>query len=122
MEDKDLLVEIVTAALDKKADNLIVLKIKEKSSVADYFVICSGNSSTQTKAISDEIEEKVEERLNQRLSRKEGFQQGRWVLLDYGNIVVHVFMPEERDFYNLERFWGDAPKVDLTTLGIIVGE
>ena len=119
MEDKNLLVEIINAALEKKADNLVVLKIKEKSSIADYFVICSGNTSTQTKAIADEIEEKVEEKQNLRILRREGFSQGRWVLLDYGHIVVHVFMPEERELYNLERFWGDAPKVDLASIGIV---
>lgn len=119
MEDKNLLVEIVNAAYEKKADNLIVLKIKEKSSIADYFVICSGNSSTQTKAIAEEIEEKVEGKQNLRILRKEGLLQGRWVLLDYGHIVVHIFMPEEREFYNLERFWGDAPRLDLASIGIV---
>ena len=119
MKDEKLLIEIINAALEKKAEKLVVLEIREKTSIADYFVICSGNSSTQTKAISEAIEEKVEENQNIRLLRREGSQQGRWILLDYGYIIVHVFMPEEREFYNLERFWGDAPNVVLASLGII---
>ena len=93
-----------------------MLKIKKNPQLR-LFVICSGNTSTQTKAIADEIEEKVEEKQNLRILRREGFfKEDGFIRLWY--IVVHVFMPE-REFYNLERFWGDAPKVDLASIGIV---
>lgn len=118
MNDKHLLSEIVNAALEKKADDVIILRIREKSSVADYFVICSANTSTQTKAIADEIEKKMEENQKIRILHREGLERGGWILLDYGDIVVHIFMSEEREYYNLENYWGDAPRVELIGLEI----
>jgi ribosome-associated protein len=108
LENQQLLKYIVNAADDKKAQDLTILDLREVSSVTDYFVICTGNSSTQTKAISDNIEEKLEKEHNLRLLRREGYRQGGWILLDYGSVVVHIFKPEERQFYNIERLWGDA--------------
>lgn len=112
MDYQKIVHNIVKAADDKKAADIKVLDLHEVSVVTDYFVICTGTSSTQTKAIADNIEEKLEKEQNLRLLRREGYSQGSWVLLDYGSVVVHIFKPEEREFYNLERLWGDAKVLD----------
>lgn len=100
------------AAEDKKARDVIILNIRDISVICDYFVICSGLSSTQVKAIAENIEEKLEENGIQKL-RIEGFKEARWILLDYGSVVVHVFQERDREFYNLEHLWGDAKVVSL---------
>lgn len=102
----------VLAAEDKKAGDVTVLDIRAVSIIADYFIICSGRSSTQVKAIAESIQEKLEEEGVPTL-RREGFREGDWVLLDYGDVVVHVFQDAERRFYNLERLWGDARVVGI---------
>lgn len=95
---------------DKKAKAVRILDIRSISSVADFFVICSGTSVTHLRAIADNVEEKL---LSQGLGlhHVEGYQNGRWILLDFGDLVVHVMHEEERQFYNLERLWGDAPEM-----------
>lgn len=100
------------AAEAKKARDITVLNINEISTLCDYFIICSGGSTPQVKAIAEHIEEKLAEQHVIPL-RREGIREGDWVLLDYGDIVVHVFKDEEREFYNLERLWGDAKVVDI---------
>ena len=119
MKDQHLLNEIVQVADAKKADNVKILKIKEKSSVADYFVICSAGSAIQTRVIADEIEKQLKEKQNLEPTHREGFEKGRWILLDYGHIIVHIFTGEEREYYNLERYWGDAPRVELVDLDLV---
>jgi ribosome-associated protein len=99
---------IAAAASDKKARDIVILNLTGISTVADEFIICSAASSTQVKAIADHIEDKLVEQGYAPL-RKEGGREGRWILLDYGDTVAHVFVEEERAFYNLERLWGDAP-------------
>ncbi len=106
---------IILAAEDKKAYDIRVLNISELTSIGDYFVILSGNSQRQVMAISDEIEEKMKE-AGCELKNKEGYRNGRWILLDYADIVVHVFHKEDRDFYNLERLWVDAEEIDAATV------
>lgn len=101
----------VAAALDKKAVNLEVLQVAELTSLADYFVICSGTSERQAAAIADGIEEKLRVELRTRPRLVEGLNPGRWVVMDYGDFIVHVFTEECRSFYGLERLWGDAPDV-----------
>lgn len=96
---------------DKKAINTVILDIKELSLIADYFVICSGNSETQVQAIANEIKGKMNEE-NIDIKGMEGLRQARWILIDLGDVVVHVFHKEERNFYNIERLWGDAPRID----------
>lgn len=103
---------ISTAAANKKAEDIRILKIDEVSPIADYFVICSGNSTVQVKAITDEVEEKMAEE-GYELNHKEGYSSARWVLLDYGNIIVHIFHREDREFYGLERLWADAMIVNV---------
>lgn len=98
---------VAKAASDKKAKDITILDMQNISMVTDYFIICSANSTTQTQAIADNIEEKLEE-AGVKLLHKEGYREGRWILLDYGTCVVHIFVEEDRNFYNLERLWGDA--------------
>lgn len=103
---------IVNAAQDKKAFDINVLNIAGLSSIADYFVVASGNNERQAVAIADEIEDKMSE-LGLEPLNKEGHQTGRWVLLDYGDIIVHVFHREEREFYNIEKLWVDAESIEI---------
>ena len=100
------------AAEEKKAFDIVVLDIKGVSVLCDYFLICSGHSGTQVRSIAENIEEKLSEK-GVEPKRREGLRESRWVLLDYGDLVVHVFREEERDFYKLEHLWADAEVVNL---------
>ena len=104
---RKLLDTIVKAAENKKAYDAIILDISRLSIIADYFVIFSGRSVTHVQAIAEEIIEEVA-RSHGLVPRQEGLREGQWVLLDYGDVVVHVFREQERQFYNLERLWGNA--------------
>ncbi|MTV48020.1 ribosome silencing factor [Heliobacillus mobilis] len=106
---KHLAIEIAEAASDKKAFDIMILDLQGRSSVTDYFVICNGNSTPQLQAICQNIEDKMKD-MGIQVLRTEGYREGRWILMDYGAVVVHIFQPETRDFYNLERLWGDAPR------------
>lgn len=102
--------EAVAAAEDRKAVDLRVLHVEQVSDFTDFFLICSGTSERQVQAIADAVQEKLrEERV--RPLHVEGYNRGQWVLLDYGDFVVHIFQEEPRRFYSLERLWGDAPDV-----------
>lgn len=91
---------------DKKAEKVRTVHVGEKTIIADYFVICSGRSVTHVKSLCDEVEEKVEEQqLGLKRLRIDGYDGGRWIVLDYGNILVHIFHPEEREYYDLEEYW-----------------
>jgi ribosome-associated protein len=107
----------VNAALDKKAHDLDVLEVTELTSIADYFVLCSATNERQTHAIADAIVEKMraEEKLKPLLV--EGTVPGRWILVDFGDIIIHIFTEETRRFYGLERLWGDAPNVTAEFTG-----
>ena len=100
------------AALDHKAIDLAILEVKKLSSFADYFVISSGSSDRQVQAIASHIEEKLGKQGLHPLGI-EGKREGRWVLLDYGDVVIHIFYQPVREFYDLERLWSDAPKLEL---------
>ena len=101
-----------SAADSKKAQDIKVLDLRGISPIADYFIICSGKSVIQVKAIADEIEGKRVES-GYVLNHKEGYDSGRWVLLDFGSVIIHVFHNEDRDFYNLERLWADAEVINI---------
>ncbi len=101
-----------SAALDKKAKDVVILELKDLSIITDYFLICSGESTTQVKAIADNIEERLR-REAVRPSGIEGYNLSQWVLMDYGDLVVHVFEEERRAFYELEKLWLDAPRVEI---------
>ncbi|MDF2715182.1 MAG: hypothetical protein K0R28_2107 [Paenibacillus sp.] len=103
---------VVKAAEDKKAHNLVVLNLKGISLVADYFVICHGNSDTQVQAIAQEVR-RIAGELGVTMRGMEGFDTARWVLVDLGDVVVHVFHRDEREYYNIERLWSDAKVVEL---------
>lgn len=98
------------SADDKKGKDVRILDIRSISTVADYFVICSGTSSTHIRAIADNVEDQLS-LLGLKLHHAEGYHNGRWILLDFIDVVVHVMHDEERSFYNLERLWGDAREV-----------
>jgi ribosome-associated protein len=93
------------AALDKKAEDVLTLPLEGRTIVADAFVLATGRSKVQTRAIADAVVEKVKES-GGRVARIEGYADAGWILLDLGSVVVHVFTPEQRAFYNLERLWG----------------
>lgn len=109
---EQLMNEIVKAVEDKKAHNVVVLNLKGISLVADYFVICHGNSDTQVQAIAQEVRKTASER-GIVLRGMEGFDAARWVLVDLGDVIVHVFHRDEREYYNIERLWSDAKVVEL---------
>ncbi|MHB1315352.1 MAG: ribosome silencing factor [Christensenellales bacterium] len=98
---------IAKVLLEKGADDILIVDIKDKTIIADYFVICSGLSAPQVKALSDHVEEALE-KTGVFARRKEGYSHGRWIVLDYLDILVHIFHKEERQFYNLERLWSDG--------------
>lgn len=98
---------------DKKGGNITILDLRGISIIADYFMIATGNSRTQTKAITDYLTEKLPE-IGISILRKEGLPEAQWVLIDCGDLVIHIMTPETRDFYNLERLWGDAREVELS--------
>jgi ribosome-associated protein len=108
---RDLALAAAQAASEKQGADILVLEVGELISITDYFVIVSGATDRQVKTIAEEIESALREREEKPL-RREGKQGGRWILLDYIDIVVHVFHQEERDYYELERLWADAPVVD----------
>ena len=96
---------------EKKAEHLSVIKIDDISSLADYFVIANGRSSTHVRSLADELEEKLKQQ-GVMPARIEGYRSDNWVLLDYTSVVVHVFTGEARDFYDLDRLWADGTKVE----------
>ncbi|MBX5436360.1 MAG: ribosome silencing factor [Alicyclobacillaceae bacterium] len=105
-----LAVEAANAAADKKAKDIVVLDIHELTPIADYFVICSAHSGTQVDAVARAVRDRLEE-LGVNCRGAEGLDEARWVLLDFGDVVVHVFREEEREFYRLDRLWGDGKPV-----------
>lgn len=107
-----MLSKIIKVLDDKKAKDISVLRIDRISTIADYFIICHGTSVTHTRAIADELEEKLES-AGVKLLHKEGYNSGKWILMDYGAVIVHIFTEEERKFYDLERIWNDAEKINV---------
>jgi len=101
------------SAAEKKAENVVAIEVAELLVVTDFFVIATGKSDTQVKAIADEIEHGLLERGGIKPIGREGISEGKWILLDYGDLVIHVFQKPERDFYRLEKLWGDAPRLEL---------
>lgn len=101
------------AASDKKATDITVLDVAQLLVVTDYFVICTGNTAIQVKAIAEEVEERLHKDAGVKPIGREGFDEAKWILLDFGDLVIHVFQPDEREFYRLEKLWGDAPHLEL---------
>lgn len=107
MTSKTLAKKIAEAALSKKAYDIAILDLRKLTTMTDYFVVCSVDSDTQARAVADAIKHETVEK-GEALVRKEGYSEGRWVLLDYVDVVAHVFHKDVRTFYNLEKLWGDA--------------
>lgn len=109
---------VCEALLEKKAREIRVLHVEHVTTLAEYFVICSAASVTQVKALADNVEWRLKNDHGQMPHHTEGFESAQWILLDYGSVLVHVFMPEAREFYKLENMWKDATSVTLAELGI----
>ena len=101
------------AAADKKAQDIVIIDVADLLVVTEYFVIATGTSDQQVKAISEEVERIVREGSGYKPVGREGQTEKEWVLLDYGDMVVHVFQPDTREFYRLEKLWEDAPRLEL---------
>lgn len=106
-EEREQVMKLLKILDDKKATDIIAIDVADKTIIADWFVICSGSSVIQVKAICDEVLEKYEE-AGLTLRRKEGYTEGRWIVLDFGHVLLHIFYPEEREYYNIERLWTDG--------------
>ncbi|MFO7371321.1 MAG: ribosome silencing factor [Bacteroidales bacterium] len=112
--DDQLLAFIIEGLLEKKGKEVVNVDLRKLDYAAcDYFIICHGDSATQVRALADSVEDKVEEKLKIKVSHKEGLENALWILLDYGNMVVHVFQKEAREYYRLGDLWGDA---DMTMI------
>ena len=109
---KKTVLQCTNAALDKKAKNLIILKVKELSSFTDYFIICSGTSDRQVKGIAASIEGTLKKSGIQPLGI-EGQNTGNWILMDYGDVIIHIFYEPTREFYDIERLWSDVPSMSV---------
>lgn len=114
MSSKDVLQIVAKAADDKKAEEILALNMQGISLMADYFVICHGNNDKQVQAIAREIKDRAEEN-GFVVKRLEGFDEAKWVLVDLGDVIAHVFHRDERSYYNLEKLWGDAPLEDMNS-------
>jgi ribosome-associated protein len=108
----DLVIAAARAASDKLATNIIAFDVSDQLAITDAFLIASGSNDRQVKAIVDEVEDRLRE-IGSKPLRREGERDGRWVLIDYGEIVVHIQHEEERQFYSLERLWRDCPTIAL---------
>jgi ribosome-associated protein len=111
LETPDLAREIVDLASDKQASDIVLLDLRRISLLADFFVICSGTSERQISALRDDIVDQLRNRGHRRPIREEGKSNSGWVLLDYGDVVVHIFSPAEREYYQLEELWSGAAEV-----------
>lgn len=125
MPARDLAALVVEAMQSKKAVDVTVIDVREVSGVTDFFVIGTGESNLQVRAIAEAVRELVKERSGERPWKREGTQHNQWVLLDYVDVVAHVFDRERREYYDLERLWGDAPvehvAEDATEVALLQG-
>lgn len=114
MHDLDIARACAAFADDKKAENIRILDLRGLSPVNDYFVLCSAMSAPQLRAVRDHIEDEMKEQHKQRPLYRDGTYDSQWMILDYGNVMVHILSPEKREYYSLEELWGDAPELALT--------
>ncbi|MCI2058219.1 MAG: ribosome silencing factor [Oscillibacter sp.] len=113
MTPKEIALTAAKALDGKKGQGIAAIEITDLTTIADYFVICTGTSNTQINALCGAVEESLDQQ-GEHVLRREGYRNGTWVLLDYGCVVVHVFSKEAREFYSLERLWNDGKPVDLS--------
>ncbi len=107
---------LADAADDRKAGDICLFKVSEVTFIADYFVIVTGYSRTQVRAIADAMESRAKEEFQREPLRKEGEADRSWIVLDYGDVIAHVMLPEQREYYNLEAFWGHSEQLAFTPL------
>ena len=105
---------IISALDSKRGENIKAIGIRDLTIIADYFVIANGDSTTQTKALADEVEYQMKQKFGIDPHHTEGYSASNWIVLDYEDIVVHVFYTQTRDHYNLERLWADGEEIDIT--------
>ena len=117
MSPERLATTIAAHAADRKAIDIVALDLRSVAGYTDFFVICSGNTDRQTKAIHDGIHLGLKQAHRLLPRRVEGLAEARWILMDYLDVVVHVFTPQTRDFYRLEHLWGDVPRVEYDAAG-----
>ena len=112
---KEMALAAAKALDSKKGRDIKVLEIDKITTLADYFVICSGGSNTQINALCDEVEKELDQ-LGEQPIHREGYRGGGWILLDFGCVIVHIFQQDMREFYNLEHLWSDAEEISLSAL------
>ncbi|GAB4458379.1 MAG: ribosome silencing factor [Elainellaceae cyanobacterium] len=112
----DLALAIAQAADDRKGGDIVLLNVADVSYLADYFVLVTGFSHVQVRAIANSIEQTVKDKLQRLPVRTEGQAEGNWVLIDYGDVIAHIFLEKDREFYNLEAFWGHAERLSFAAL------
>ena len=113
-EARGLILTVAQAAEDRKAVDIVLLRVAEVCYLADYFAIITGFSNVQVRAISQAIADQVEEEWQRLPLRTQGLSDASWVVMDYGDAIVHILKPQEREFYNLEAFWGHAERIDFS--------
>jgi ribosome-associated protein len=114
-EARGLIMTVAQAAEDRKAVDIVLLRVAEVSYLADYFAIVTGFSNVQVRAICQAIADQVEEEWQRLPLRTQGLSEASWVVMDYGDAIVHILKPQEREFYNLEAFWGHAERIEFST-------
>lgn len=111
------LIEAITEGLlEKKARDIILLDVRDLTTLADFFVVCHGTSETQIRALANSVHEKVKEEIGENAWKQEGMDARRWIILDYVNVVVHIFSEEKRQYYGIERMWNDAVVTEIADI------
>lgn len=112
--DSSALIESITNALhEKKAKEIVLLDVRGLTTLTDYFIVCHGTSETQIRALANSVTEMTKKDIGEAVWKKEGLDARRWIILDYVNVVVHIFSQEKREFYGVERMWNDAVRTEL---------
>lgn len=112
--DSNNLIDCITESLlEKKAKKIVVLDVGKLTTLTDYFIVCHGSSETQIKALANNVLHQTHEKLGEKAWKKEGLDARRWIILDYVNIVVHIFNEEKREYYGIERMWNDAERTEI---------
>jgi ribosome-associated protein len=118
---RQLALAAVRAIADNRGQDIVLLDMREQTAIFDYFVIATGTSQRQLRAMADGVVDMLEKQLGDRRLSTEGYEQSRWILCDYGSVVIHLFSAEARSYYSLEDLWAGAKRVDLAELGLAVG-
>lgn len=113
VDTKKLIDAITEGLLEKKARDIVLLDVRELTTLTDYFVVCHGTSETQIRALANSVMGKVKETLGENAWKQEGLDARRWIILDYVNVVVHIFSEEKRNYYGIERMWNDAVVTEI---------